>query len=81
MHPDKQSNDESKPADHLENDEFSKANHKTLAEGNEVQMRSELDDLPILKAIRVYWRIAAICMMAAFSAALEGYRAFCFFLY
>lgn len=38
------------------------------------QMRSELDDLPILKAVQIYKRIASICMMAAFSAALEGYR-------
>lgn len=50
--------------------------HVEVPEGESgpVQMRSELDDLPILKAIRIYKRIATICMMAAFSAALEGYR-------
>jgi len=48
--------------------------HKPFSEGVEVQMRSTLDDLPILKAVRIYWRVAAICMMAAFNAALEGYR-------
>ncbi|KAH8743739.1 general substrate transporter [Diaporthe sp. PMI_573] len=47
---------------------------KPFSEGVEVQMRSTLDDLPILKAVRIYWRVAAICMMAAFNAALEGYQ-------
>lgn len=59
------------------NDDLPKNIDKALAEGHAVQMRSELDDLPILKAVRLYWRIATICMMAAFSAALEGYRTFC----
>lgn len=45
-----------------------------LASGGAVQMRSQLDDQPILKAVRMYWKIAMICMLAAFSAALEGYR-------
>lgn len=58
----------------LQDGELPKNIDKALAEGNAVQMRSELDDLPILKAVRIYWRIATICMMAAFSAALEGYR-------
>ena len=47
---------------------------KALAEGEAVQMRSELDDLPIHKAFRVFWRVAALCMLAAFASALEGYR-------
>lgn len=58
----------------LHNDDLPKNIDRALAQGNAVQMRSELDDLPILKAVRIYWRIATICMMAAFSAALEGYR-------
>lgn len=63
---------------HLETasvDELQRALHEAMASGHAVQMRSELDDLPILKAIRIYWRIALICMLAAFAAALEGYRA------
>ncbi|EEU46206.1 uncharacterized protein NECHADRAFT_79489 [Fusarium vanettenii 77-13-4] len=72
-----QSNGKKDPADHVEvsdNGELPKAIDKALAEGDPVQMRSELDNLPILKALRIYWRIALICMMAAFSAALEGYQ-------
>lgn len=68
-----------KPAsdqDHLENVELPRAIDKALASGSAVQMRSELDDLPILKALRIYWRISLICMLGAFSAALDGYREF-----
>ncbi|KAJ3469383.1 hypothetical protein MRS44_003448 [Fusarium solani] len=71
------SNGKTDPVDHVEasdNGELPKAIDKALAEGEAVQMRSELDNLPILKALRIYWRIALICMMAAFSAALEGYQ-------
>ncbi|KAF5007945.1 hypothetical protein FDECE_5757 [Fusarium decemcellulare] len=59
---------------HVDNGDLPKAIDKALADGDAVQMRSELDDLPILKAVGIYWRIASICMMAAFSAALEGYQ-------
>lgn len=52
-------------------------NVKAMAADGAAQMRSELDDLPILKALWLYKRIAVLCMMAAFSAALEGYRACC----
>lgn len=72
-----QRNGKADPVDHVEasdNGELPKAIDKALADGDPVQMRSELDNLPILKALRIYWRIALICMMAAFSAALEGYR-------
>ena len=75
-----QSNDKADPTAHLEsldNADLPKEIDKTLAEGDAVQMRSDLDNLPILKAVRIYWRIATICMMAAFSAALEGYRMLC----
>lgn len=47
---------------------------KALAAGEPVQMRSTLDDLPMLKALRMYWRISLICMLGAFCAALDGYR-------
>lgn len=47
---------------------------KALAAGEPVQMRSELDNLPIYKAFRVFKRVAALCMLAAFASALEGYR-------
>lgn len=57
-----------------ENENLPKAIDKKLEKGEMVQMRSELDDLPILRAVRMYWRVSTICMMAAFSAALEGYR-------
>ncbi|KAJ5116850.1 general substrate transporter [Penicillium angulare] len=61
---------------HLENAELElpQAIDKALVLGSAVQMRSTLDDLPMLKAIRMYWRIALICMLAAFSAALDGYQ-------
>lgn len=58
----------------LDNGELPQAIDKALASGQQVQMRSELDDVPILQAVRIYWRVALICMLAAFSAALEGYR-------
>lgn len=51
-----------------------KAIDQALAAGQVVQMRSELDDLPITKAFRVFWRVAALCMLAAFASALEGYQ-------
>lgn len=60
----------------VDNDELPKVIDKALAAGHIVQMRSELDDLPSLQAYRVYWRITLICMLAAFSAALDGYRTF-----
>ena len=59
-----------------DNGELPKAIDKALASGQPAQMRSELDDLPATKAYRIYWRISLICMLAAFSAALEGYRAY-----
>lgn len=59
---------------HDANQSTSIDNVKAMAADGAVQMRSELDDLPILKALWLYKRIAFICMMAAFSAALEGYR-------
>lgn len=58
-----------------ENVEGPQAIDKALAAGETVQMRSTLDDLPMLKALRIYWRISLICMLGAFCAALDGYRA------
>ena len=57
-----------------DNNVDSNAIGKALAAGEAVQMRSELDDLPIHKAFRIFWRVAALCMLAAFASALEGYR-------
>ncbi|KAM6527150.1 hypothetical protein FSOLCH5_003223 [Fusarium solani] len=60
------SNGKTDPVDHVEasdNGELPKAIDKALAEGEAVQMRSELDNLPILKALRIYWRIALICLL------------------
>ncbi|UKZ82540.1 hypothetical protein TrVFT333_010329 [Trichoderma virens FT-333] len=77
MEPNQESNEKVITATHLEaldNGDLPKPIDKAFTEGYAVQMRSELDDLPILKAVRIYWRIAAICMVAAFSAALEGYQ-------
>lgn len=62
--------------ENLENGDLPKAIVKAIASGDAVQMRSTLDDLPTFKAVRIYWRISVICMLGAFSAALEGYRAF-----
>lgn len=79
MHPNQEPDGKADHDSHVEtlhDGDLTKSIDKALAEGNAVQMRSELDDLPILKAVRLYWRIATICMMAAFSAALEGYREF-----
>lgn len=61
--------------DYLENAELPKAIDKAFASGDAVQMRSELDDMQTFKAVRIYWRISLICMLAAFCAALDGYRA------
>jgi MFS transporter, SP family, general alpha glucoside:H+ symporter len=47
---------------------------KALAAGEVVQMRSELDNLPVHKAFVVFRRVASLCMLAAFASALEGYR-------
>ena len=44
------------------------------AKGHIVQMRSELDDMSVFKAVWFYKRIWMVCMLAAFSASLEGYR-------
>ncbi|KAH8896271.1 general substrate transporter [Thozetella sp. PMI_491] len=74
---------EDKPApvaDHIDghgnsdNDVDTKAIDKALAAGEAVQMRSELDNLPIHKAFGVFRRVAALCMLAAFASALEGYQ-------
>lgn len=48
--------------------------NEAIASGAPVQMRSTLDNLPIHKAFRIFWRVAALCMLAAFASALEGYR-------
>ncbi|KAL2693685.1 hypothetical protein Neosp_000246 [[Neocosmospora] mangrovei] len=51
-----QSNGKTDPADHVEvsdNGELPKAIDKALAESDPVQMRSELDNLPILKALQL----------------------------
>lgn len=60
--------------ENLDNGELPQAIDKALASGDAVQMRSELDDLSIMKAVRVYWKISLICMLSAFAAALDGYR-------
>jgi len=39
-----------------------------------VQMKSSLDDLSTWQAIKRYKRICIICMLAAFSASLDGYQ-------
>lgn len=44
------------------------------AKGQIVQMRSELDDMSVFKAVWYYKKIWMVCMLAAFSASLEGYR-------
>jgi len=46
------------------------------AKGHIVQMRSELDDMGVFKAVWYYKRIWMVCMLAAFSASLEGYRVY-----
>lgn len=81
MSPNPNPEEKTSPAAHLQhvdNDELPEVIDKAMASGHAVQMRSEMDDVPILKALRIYWRIASICMMAAFSAALEGYRQYSF---
>ncbi|CAK7229980.1 hypothetical protein SBRCBS47491_007431 [Sporothrix bragantina] len=47
---------------------------KALAQGEAVQMRSSLDNLPFTKALTVYWRVTLICFLGAFCAALDGYQ-------
>lgn len=37
-------------------------------------IRTDQDNLGVLAAVKQYKRVAAICMLAAFSASLEGYR-------
>jgi MFS transporter, SP family, general alpha glucoside:H+ symporter len=81
MKPIDQSDDKTSRINHLENldnAELPKAIDKAFASGHAVQMRSSLDDLPTLKALRIYWRISLICILGAFCAALDGYRAFMF---
>lgn len=58
----------------INKDEYLDATGNGVDSRQRVQMRSELDDLPVLQAYRIYWRITLICMLGAFSAALEGYR-------
>ncbi|XXG96260.1 hypothetical protein Hte_002541 [Hypoxylon texense] len=60
--------------ENINNADLPKAIDKAFASGAAVQMRSELDDLPIFKALRVYWRVSLFCMMCAFGGALEGYQ-------
>ncbi|KAI2611825.1 general substrate transporter [Hypoxylon sp. NC1633] len=77
MKPSSQPEDHASRIDHLENfdnAELPKAIDKAFASGEAVQMRSELDDMPGFKAVRVYWRISLICMLGAFAAALDGYQ-------
>ena len=45
-----------------------------MAKGQIVQFRSELDDMSVWQAAKYYKRIWILCMLAAFSASLEGYR-------
>ena len=71
----KQSSDKMEHEAHLESLDNEKTSiEKAVDAGETVQMRSELDNLPPLKALRLYWRITLICLLAAFCAALEGYR-------
>lgn len=42
-----------------------------------VQMKSVLDDLSTWQAIKRYKRICTLCMLAAFSASLDGYQSRC----
>ncbi|KAI1863169.1 uncharacterized protein JN550_009905 [Neoarthrinium moseri] len=63
------------PATLLKNAEtHPKAIDEAIVSGDNIQMRSELDDLPMLQGLRLYWRVALISMLAAFSSALEGYQ-------
>lgn len=78
MNPTNKSADVKGGIDHLENmnnADLPKAIDKAFASGAAVQMRSELDDMPTFKALRVYWQVSLLCMMCAFGGALEGYRA------
>jgi hypothetical protein len=38
------------------------------------QLKSGLDDLTTWQAIKTYKRVTVICMLAAFSASLDGYQ-------
>lgn len=47
---------------------------KALEKGQPVQMKSSLDKLSVWQALKAYKRVSALCMFAAFSASLDGYR-------
>lgn len=38
------------------------------------QMKSSMDDLTTWQALKTYKRVSVICMLAAFSASLDGYQ-------
>jgi hypothetical protein len=58
----------------LENDDLVRVIDKAMEHGDMVQMRSSMDDVPIFTAVRLYWRVSLVCMAAAFTASLDGYR-------
>jgi hypothetical protein len=39
-----------------------------------VELRSRLDNLPVAAALKVYWRLSVLCMLAAFSASCDGFQ-------
>lgn len=49
-----------------------------LEKGQPVVMRSKLARLSVCQAVVTYKKASIICMLAAFSASLDGYRASCF---
>jgi hypothetical protein len=47
---------------------------QALAKGQPVLMKSSLDKMSVWQAAMAYKRVSLMCMAAAFSASLDGYR-------
>lgn len=59
---------------HVDSDHLVGQIDAALEKGQPVLMRSSLDNVSVWQAAKIYKRITAICMLAAFSASLDGYR-------
>lgn len=49
---------------------------RAFERGEPVQMKSTMDRISVWQAVKTYRRVSMICMAAAFSASVDGYREF-----
>ena len=59
---------------HIDNAHIVEEIDRALEKGQPVLMKSVLDKVGVWQAVKTYKRVSLICMAAAFSASLDGYR-------